>query len=466
MGTTPSTRTPTNMVNRTAALTSVSKLAAFLEASNVTLSSPSTSTGVNNSSSNGTSNGVSSTSSGSPSHGTSSLAAEERPPQQEVTTVLSDLGALFTLISKETTALSLAFAPPKESWDAVDGTIKKLHGILGKVLFCNSVLAGPGSTAPLLAKEWRSGTLEVFTALRDLLDTAHRSYAKGTSNTPIKSGQRKQILTATSLVWKTVERTDSLARTEHEAFVGSWKADLDMFDDALEEVEQLTQRDVKGKGRAVDEEDEGGTKAAAKGAASQQDSMADEDDGDYDNDDDFDFGDDNQDDDAPVAEEDMEVINAAYQLMKLVQALLRKVQQAASPTTNTFDPALPATLLYQLNEACRVLLPLQDDLASALYPPIDIEDAAENAKAYKEAALRIATLAGESQGESESESESQQRANSKKSASEGLADELANMSVQDGSSRPPSASSQSQAWFVACHTQIAKAAEGLLAKCR
>merc|ERR1711939_1075841 len=194
--------------------------------------------------------------------------------------------------------------------------------------------------------------------------------------------------------------------------------------------------------------------------------MADEDDGDYDNDDDddddFDFGDDNQDDDAPVAEEDMEGINAAYQLMKLVQALLRKVQQAASPTTNTFDPALPATLLYQLNEACRVLLPLQDDLASALYPPIDIEDAAENAKAYKEAALRIATLAGES----ESESESQQRANSKKSASEGLADELANMSVQDGSSRPPSASSQSQAWFVACHTQIAKAAEGLLAKCR
>merc|ERR1712093_376468 len=332
MGTTPRTRTPTNMVNRIAALTSVSKLAAFLEASNVTLSSPSTSTGDNNSSSNDTSNGVTSTSSASPSHGTSSLAAEERPPQQEVTTVPSDLGALFALISKETTALSLAFAPPKESWDAVDGTIKKLHGILGKVLFCNSVPAGPGSTAPLLAKEWRSGTLEVVTALR--------SYAKGTSNTPIKSGQRKQILTATSLVWKTVERTDSLPRTEHEAFVASWKADLGMFDDALEEVEQLTQRDVKGKGRAVDEEDEGETKAAAKGAASQQDSMADEDDGDYDNDDDDDddFGDDDQDDDAPVAEEDMEVINAAYQLMKLVQALLRKVQQAASPTTNTFDP--------------------------------------------------------------------------------------------------------------------------------
>ena len=126
-------------------------------------------------------------------------------------TILSDLTGLFTLISKETTALSLAFAPPKETWDAVQGVAKKLQDLVGKIAFALDLLQQRQGRDSLLAKEWFTGSENTLVTLKELIDTSHTIY---TSQLPasgkIKPEQRKQILTGTSLVWKAVEKLEKL----------------------------------------------------------------------------------------------------------------------------------------------------------------------------------------------------------------------------------------------------------------
>lgn len=475
-----------------AALASLSKLSSFLDSSIDSLSSSSNGKGSSsgsNSSNGQPTNTTASTLARPPSSqhtpaatpsSSSSSSSSSSPPtssDQPVSTVLSDLRSLFTLVSKETTALSLAFAPPKESWDAVEGTVKKLHVLLGKVLFCNSVLSRPpsptlasssaSSSSPsssssnlLLARDWRAGTLQVFAALKELLDTAHSIYTGLASpTTPIKPVQRKQILTATSVVWKVIERTECLPNDELEAFSRAWKADLEVFNDALEEAEQLTTRDVKGKGRAMEGDEDGDDDGDGDDDEEEEERTGQQRNGhDDDHDDDdgfFDFGGGEED---PVTEEEMGVINASVHLMKLVQALYKRISQDAGQSSATQKkkvPSLPADQLAQLYEASQKLLSLQDELASSLYPPLDLQEVHKHAASYETAAARIAVLAA-----------GEQSTSCKDDAAE-LASKLDDLSIKEGSDVAESLSACSRNdWFGVCQKQIAQAAGAVRTACQ
>jgi hypothetical protein len=346
-------------------------------------------------------------------------------------TILSDLSGLFTLISKETTALSLAFAPPKETWDAVQGVAKNLQDLVGKIAFALDLLQQRQGRESLLAKEWFTGSENALVTLKELIDTSHTIYtAQFPASGKIKPEQRKQILTETSLVWKAVEKLEKLSKDEISAFVKVWTALLAVMQDALSEVEELTQRTDKGKGKAEDSED--------------------------DEDDDFgdDFGDDfDYDDGEPLSPEELEVALSAIQLMKFVKALFKKL------STSTFTSTLShissaSTLLIRIHHAGQAIQCQQDELASTLYHPQSLQDIATNTREYQALSLKLLEMA-QSGGEPED-----------------LAQAVSGLTLSNGSDEKaePGADrlqkkGELDKWCAACRLQIERTATDLLAKC-
>lgn len=344
--------------------------------------------------------------------------------------VLSDLHNIFALISKETTNLSLAFAPPKEHWDAIHATAKKLNDLASKLLFGLGLLrqktTGEGITEHVLAKQWRMASVTVLECLKELSDVCVRIYT-ALGDKAIKADQRKHILTNTSHVWKSVERTETLPKDERSAFVIAMKSTITTFDDALEEVEELSKREAKGKGRAVNQDES---------EEEQEDEKTNADDKDED-DDDFDF-DDFEDDDTPISQEELDIVQAAYQYMKLVKALLRKIATLQGE----------AIQYGRLCESTERIASLQDELASALHPPQDIGDVRSEAKRYRQVVSEVLESLLEDP------------------SAEEVAKGVENLSIklESAASGTPK-EAEMQRWFKACHGHLDKASSALLLLC-
>lgn len=347
--------------------------------------------------------------------------------QADVPVILSDLHSLFALISKETTNLSLAFAPPKEHWDAVEATAKKLNDLSSKTLYGISLLrqvtADEGITEHVLAKQWRMATITVLERLKELSNACVRIYT-ALGDHVIKSDQRKQILTNTSLVWKAVERTEALPADERSAFVTALKSTIATFDDALEEVEELSKREAKGKGKAENQDQEEDEEEA--------ESEPDDEDGDG-----FDF-DDFDDNDTPISEEELRRVQAAFQYMKLVKALLRKIATLQ-------DESIPYGRICELGDR---IASLQDELASALHPSQDVAEVRQEAKKYQQDVLELFAVIPHA------------------SANRDLADDMQKLKV-DGDARTASTGKdeESRKWYTACQEHLDKASTALLALC-
>lgn len=334
--------------------------------------------------------------------------------------ILSDLHSLFTLLSKETTNLSLAFAPPKEHWDAVDATAKKLNDLSSKIVYGLSVLRQQSTTEDvtehILAKQWRLASITVFERLMELSNACFSIY-NSLGNETIASTQRKQILTNTSLVWKAVERTEKLPKDDRTAFVIAWKETMDTFQDALEEIEALSRKEAKGKARAEN-----------------QDEVSDDDeDGDED---DFDF--DDLEDDGPISEEELKIVQAAYQYMKLVKALLRK-------TGTVQDDYIPYGRLAEFGNR---IASSQDELASALHPPQEVSVIRNELQTY----CGVTSILIESVMDAQPATD--------------LAKKLETASLEEGSNSGAARSpSDTEKWFSLCQQHLQKASSTVLALC-
>jgi hypothetical protein len=363
---------------------------------------------------------------GSAVNGSSPSASTSSAP---LATIISDLHSLFALVSKETTSLSLAFAPPNESWDAVEGTAKKLHDLSSKLTFGLGLLrqrtAGEGLQEDMLAKQWRLSTMTVLECLQELCDTCITIYT-GLGDKNIKPEQRKHILTNTSLIWKSVEKTASLPSDEQTAFSISWKQLCTTYEDALEEVEELTRREIKGKGKAVDQDEQEDAHASDDSDLEDEDEDEDEDE--------FDF-----DDQTPVTEDELERIKAAYHLMKLVKALLRKI-----------DKLPPASIPYgQIHAVGEIVTSLQDDLASALHPPHDAQEVRKELATIRKLCELVTRSLGQADLERSMSQATIDKSKSTAKSQDGVAD--GNMAAK---------------WLLACQTHIDKAntvLEGTLA---
>lgn len=268
--------------------------------------------------------------------------------------------------------------------------------------------------------------MTVLECLKELSDVCVRTYT-ALGDKAIKADQRKQILTNTSHVWKSVERTENLPKDERSAFVIAMKSTITTFDDALEEVEELSKREAKGKGRAVNQDES---------EEEQEDGKADGEDKDED-DDDFDF-DDFEDDDTPISQEELDIVQAAYQYMKLVKALLRKIATLQGEGIQ----------YGRLCESAERIASLQDELASALHPPQDIGDVRSEAKRYCGVVSQLLESL------------------LKDTSAEEVASEVEKLSIKPESSVNGTLREiETQRWFKACHEHLDKASSALLLLC-
>lgn len=343
------TRSDGSLRSAVEALAALAQLSKFLEASLASLAASSSSISIISNA--------------------SSAPSDELPTAQKPT-ILSDLSGLYTLLSKETTALSLAFAPPSESWDAVHATCQRLQELAGKLVYCISMLRNSSRGESLLAKEYRHGSLTVLESLLELIGTCRAIYALLPDGKKITPEQRKRMLTLTSQVWKSIERTSQLPQTEQEAFSKAWQGMLEMLQDGLDEVEDLTHRPVldKGKARAVEPAPD-----STNGSE----------------DDEADFDDLSEDDDeAPLEYAEAKVIRAAFQLMKLVKAMFRSIKAEHAG----FESQGGEYAYQSVHAAGQVLLSAQDDLASVLDPPLRLIEVGKLALSYRNAAKALCDI--------------------------------------------------------------------------
>lgn len=383
-----------------------------------------------------------------------------------VETVLSDIRSLLTLLSKETTALSLAFAPPKESWDAVNGVAKKLHDLVGKLLFAMECLAAghmreqpdkPQRT--LLYRAYSHNITDVFVVLQRLAEDAQEIYKSSLSSssgnsTSLAKGssasaeQRKLILTRTSQTWNQIEAAQRAPTSERSAFEDAVAGDLSILEDAVDEVNGLLQRqEVASRANGASQRDQ--PQPADSTRTGEASTSADEDE----DEDDFGFGD--EDDEEELSQTEIERAQAVFHLMKLTRALVKKVSASAYTSLLAADSADFA----KLQKAVQALLEHQDTLALTLYGPQESWDVLEQSKKYTEASGDLASMASRFL---------EAKSNDHSRSLQDVTDNLRSLSVSGTSDKAAPALSDRaklQAWFDACQTQINKGAAAVSRLC-
>ena len=312
---------------------------------------------------------------------------------------------------------------------------------MSKTFYCISVLRQSSSGETLIARDYRFSALTVLGSLKDLIDTCHSTYRSLPDGQKITPVQRKRILTLTSQVWKTVERTATLPKTEGEAFVIAWKSMLEMLQDGLDEVDDLSQRPVldKGKARAVE------APTGANGTGRGIDGEGDEDEDEFDE---FVESDDEE-ESTPLEYPEARIVQATLQLLKLVKALFKKIHASHALLASNGEEGV----FQGVYSAGQALVGAQDDLASVLEPPIRIPEAGKMALAYRTAALALCDASRSKLVGANGEQD--------------LAQAVAELQI-NGSGRidPAKALLEGlQKWLTACRQQIEKAAGDLEESC-
>ncbi|KAL7009891.1 hypothetical protein EMMF5_000799 [Cystobasidiomycetes sp. EMM_F5] len=296
-------------------------------------------------------------------------------PSPTSVTTLSDLTSLLTLLSKETTALSLALAPPSETWNAVEAVSKKLSDLTGKLVYAVGVLriaslpeAASTSTATgvdesLLAAAWRNAVRTALEALYDLVSESCDTYSslKPPMTGRISGPQRKKILTLTSHTWKAVERIQQATpKTEQAAFSVVWKDLLETFDDAYDETKELVQ---------VSPIESNGTSTSNHQDSDEEDS--DEDDGEFD---------DLDEPDTPLTPAEHVIAQKSLQIMQQARTILESLQSAIISSS---------TGLADLHHLGQKLLATHDDLTCSLHGPQSASDVMKNLADYRQVVSQL-----------------------------------------------------------------------------
>ncbi|GAA5997687.1 uncharacterized protein JCM10292_001026 [Rhodotorula paludigena] len=268
----------------------------------------------------------------SPPSSSPSTSSSAPPPLADVR---SDFVAHLQTLNKEVTAISLALKPPV-SLDAVKGTLDKLVPILDKLRFVFDCLPRDGS---VLAKKITWSAQECIEAFQSYL----ASTASTLSAPPASAKkERDSQLIATKAVWAVVEKAAALPQDELDAERASWRDTLQLLDDCLDEIKELSQEVEQGAEEPGEEEED-------------EDEDEDEDD----------FG-----SSRPLSAPERERATAAHLLLRLSRLLVNRL------LTRTAPPSPPAALvapafLASAHPLISRLSALADDLAAALEPPQD-----------------------------------------------------------------------------------------------
>lgn len=331
----------------------------------------------------------------------------------------ADLVALSGALVKQTTACSLACAPPirdARGWDAVDGTTTGVRDLAGKVIHAASGLGTDG----VLAKELRWASQTLLEALGMLAD-AHAACMAIESPAP---SLRKAALTANGMVWSATERLGASSVDERAAVVKSMRSLLETIDDGLHDVsELLASRAPQMPGRT--------------------DAPVDEDDGAV-SDDSFDLDDDLT-SNVPLSADEHARASAAHMLLRLSRHLLRRlIATLAGVSTSP-----PDATLIDLHQRCSQLTAVQDELAGDLYAPQRVPDIGESASKLATTARGLCDAADAALP----------------TASGPLDKAMASLDLSSSPFAHVSASPDARSWFAECAAQCGRAEAKILALC-
>ena len=330
----------------------------------------------------------------------------------------ADLVALSTALAKETTACSLACAPPirdARGWDAVDGTTMRVRDLAIKV---SHAAAGLG-TDGVLAKELRWASQTLLEALGMLAD----AHAACMVESPAPS-LRKAALSANGMVWSATERLGASSVDERAAVVKSMRSLLETIDDGLHDVsELLASRAPPTPG------------GAETGSGGKDDELSD---------DEFDLDDDLT-SNVPLSADEHARASAAHMLLRLSRHLLKRLIATLAGASSA--PSEPT--LLDLHQRSSQLTAVQDELAGDLYAPQRVPDIGDSA-------AKLAAVARDLCG----------AADDALPAATGTLDKA--MASLDLSSSPfahVSAGPDARSWFAECAAQVGRAEAKLIALC-
>ncbi|BGP27884.1 proteophosphoglycan 5 [Rhodotorula toruloides] len=269
---------------------------------------------------------------------TATLASLRRPNREQpalsstecLSDIRNDVLAHLQSISKEVTAISLALRPPV-SQDALKGTLDKLVGTVGKLVYATELLPRGGT----LAKRINWTVQESLEAFQHFLSSISSTLAAPSASA---KAARDDLLRSAKTVWTVVERAQGLPKDELEAERLGWKDVLGLLDDCLEEMKEM--------GEA---EDVGGE--------------VDDDEGEEEEEED-DFG------STPLTPAQRERITAAHLLLRLTRLLVNRLFTKTAPPSPS--PAFTdSSFLASAHMLVSRVSELGDDLAAALEPPQD-----------------------------------------------------------------------------------------------
>ncbi|BGP11652.1 hypothetical protein JCM10049v2_007562 [Rhodotorula toruloides] len=273
-----------------------------------------------------------------PNREPAALSSAESSSPPSLSDIRNDVLAHLQAISKEVTAISLALRPPV-SQDALKGTLEKLVGVVGKLVYAAELLPRDGT----LAKRINWTVQESLEAFQHFLSSISSTLTAPSSSA---KAARDELLRSAKTVWSVIDNAQGLPKDELEAERLGWKDVLGLLDDCLEEMKEMGEaEDAGAEGDEEEEEEE---------------------------DDDEDFG------STPLTPAQRERITAAHLLLRLTRLLVNRLftkTAPPSPSPAFTDPSFLAsahTLVSRVSE-------MGDDLAVALEPPQDeLKEAVED----------------------------------------------------------------------------------------
>ena len=330
----------------------------------------------------------------------------------------ADLVALSAALAKETTACSLACAPPirdARGWDAVDGTTVRVRDHAVKLVHAASGLGKDG----VLAKELRWASQTLLEALGMLAD----AHAACMVESPAPS-LRKAALTANGMVWSATERLGASSVDERAAVVKSMRSLLETIDDGLHDVsELLASRAPPTPGATEPQSDE-----KADGLS----------------DDDFDLDDDLT-SNVPLSADEHARASAAHMLLRLSRHLLKRL--IATLAGASAAPS-EATLL-DLHQRSTQLTAVQDELAGDLYAPQRVPDVGDSAAKLAAVARALCGAADDAWPASSST----------------LDKAMASLDLSSSPFAHVAAGPEARSWWAECGAQVERAEVKVLALC-
>ncbi|GAA5944780.1 uncharacterized protein JCM15063_001659 [Sporobolomyces koalae] len=188
----------------------------------------------------------------------SSTSDEPRPT---TSTIRSDLVSILSLVSQQTTNLTLALKPPADE-TAAFATLDKVRELVTKLRFLAELLSATGvEEQGELARRLRWSLIESLESLSSFLSTAQPFLPSPTTENPTSTPNRNHLLSSHKTLWQVVDKIKSeLPETELAAVRTSWQDTINLLQDCEQELHDLSLE-------AQDEEEEGPAQEVVQGCA-------------------------------------------------------------------------------------------------------------------------------------------------------------------------------------------------------